>query len=288
MLSISQKDIENYRTKTFHLLSRFHLHNERDAIKFVNECGFAFFWPVKNALLPSLWNATVGDRPVPDNHDDPGHITWRWKDNLLGKKKLYYARVLRKRNTFIALSILPNFYTLSPNYGDPENDYLLQYKEGLLSIEAKSVYEVILSQGPLDTLSLKRASMLSSPGNESRFNRALDKLQADFRLLPVGIAEAGTWHYAFIYDAVHRHFPELINISRNISENVARQTLLQKYMKTVGACQIYEPQRIFQWGQTELELSLNELIKSGTISKAQFQSEDKSIWIVHKDLFQLD
>ncbi len=168
-----QADLEKYRAKTFRLLPKLRLHFQRDAIHFVNERVFIFFWPVKNVLLPSLWEAVAGDRPVPNNHDDPAHITWRWKDHLLGKKKWYYARVLRKRNTIISLKTLPYFYALSPNFGDPENDYLIQYEQGLLPMEAKSVFEALLREGPLDTLALKRAANLSSPSNEYRFNRAL-------------------------------------------------------------------------------------------------------------------
>ena len=64
--------------------------------------------------MPSLWVAVAGDRPVPDEHDDPGHVTWGWKDGLLGKRRWYYGRVLRKRNTFISLDICLTFMRFPP------------------------------------------------------------------------------------------------------------------------------------------------------------------------------
>jgi len=279
MPGYTQADLEKYRAKTFRLLPKLRLHFERDAIHFVNQRGFIFFWPVKNVLLPSLWGAVAGDRPVPNNHDDPAHISWRWKDHLLGKKKWYYARVLRKRNTIISLRTLPYFYALSPNFGDPENDYLIQYEQGLLPMEAKSVFEALLREGPLDTLALKRAANLTSPNNESRFNRALDILQADFRILPVGIAEAGTWKYAFIYDVVQSHFPELIDNSQKISQSTAREHLLKTYLMTIGACPTSESNRLFKWKENEIEHSIKILLTKNEIVQTKLFVGDEREWL---------
>ena len=106
------------------------LHNLEQAVEYVNQRGFIFFWPNKNIVMPSLWTAVAGDRPVPDEHDDPGHVTWDWKDKSLGKRLWYYGRVLSNRNAMVSLDLLPFFYALSPNYGSPSEDYLEQYMLG--------------------------------------------------------------------------------------------------------------------------------------------------------------
>jgi len=64
--------------RTFHLTSATRLSNPEQARQFVNERGFVYFWPIKGILLPTLWAATAGDRPVPNEHDDPGMVTWGW------------------------------------------------------------------------------------------------------------------------------------------------------------------------------------------------------------------
>lgn len=279
MLTLSKEILHQYRSKTFRWQPRLRLHFERDAIRFVNERGFIFFWPVKDVLLPSLWGAVAGERAVPDNHDDPAHITWRWKDNLLGRHKWYYARILRKRNTIIALKNLPYFYALSPNFGDPDNDYLLQYKQGLLTMEAKAVFEALLREGPLDTLALRKASNLTSHTNNSRFNRALDILQADFRILPVGIAEAGTWNYAFVYDVFQRHFPDVIDDAENISELDACENLLETYMISVGGCAEVEPKRLFKWSETAFRKAVDRLIEKKEIKRGKFVNNEEREWL---------
>jgi hypothetical protein len=51
------------------------LSDVEQAINFVNERGFVYFWPIKGIVLPTLWVATAGERPVPNDHDDSGQIT---------------------------------------------------------------------------------------------------------------------------------------------------------------------------------------------------------------------
>jgi hypothetical protein len=284
MPCLSQDVLYQYRTRTFHWQPRLRLHFERDAVRFVNERGFIFFWPVKGALMPSLWGAVAGDRPVADNHDDPAHITWRWKDHLLGSRKWYYARILRKRNTIISNMYLSYFYALSPNYGDPENDYLLQYNQGLLSMEAKWVYEALLKEGALDTLSLKKAANLASPSNASRFSRSLDSLQADFRILPVGTAEAGTWKYAFVYDVFNRHFPEIIQAAEKIDQMAARVKLLYAYLLSVGACPVNEPNRIFKWREIDFQRASEQLVNNQQTCQGNLMPADNREWLALDEL----
>jgi hypothetical protein len=114
--------------------------------------------------------------------------------------------VLRKRHHNLFGS-RPYFYALSENYGSPEEDYLIQYQQGRLTQEARSIYEALLDKGSLDAVALRRATRMASPESDARFNRALTELQADFKVLPVGVTQAGAWRYAFAYDLVTRHFP---------------------------------------------------------------------------------
>ncbi|MGB9674281.1 MAG: AlkZ-related protein, partial [Anaerolineales bacterium] len=205
MTSHSIANYQEYRANQFRISHP--IQSLQEAIDFVNERGAIFFWPIKGIVFPSLWAAVAGDRPVPNEHDDPAHITWSWKDSMLGKNIWYYAKILRKKATLLSLEIAPFYYALSDNYGDPEEDYLVAYKQGKLSAEAKRIYEAILDNGPLDTILLKQKTRLKSPKDESRFNTALASLQADFKIVPIGVSESGAWHYAFIYDLTYRHFP---------------------------------------------------------------------------------
>ncbi len=122
--------LDTYRTRTFRLLPELRLKTPADALRFVNERGFVFFWPIKGVTLPSLWAAVAGHRSVAAQHDDPGHVTWGWKDDALDKRQWYYGKLLRGRATMIALEIASFFSALSENFGDPEHDYLQLYEDG--------------------------------------------------------------------------------------------------------------------------------------------------------------
>lgn len=252
--------ISRYRATTFCYQPGLKLKTPEEAVAFVNQRGFISFWPIKGVALPSLWGAVAGDRPVPDEHDDPGHITWDWKDNLLGKKRWYYGRCIRKRNTMISLALLPSFYALSPNYGEPEQDYLIEYDQGLMAADTKQVYETLLREGPLDSINLRKAARVTV---ESQFNKALENLQVAFRVLPVGVSDNGAWHYSFVYDCTHRHFTNLIDEARFISDEQARATIVSAYIDSVGAASLKEIEKVLQWQKPHIETTCTALVNSG-------------------------
>ncbi len=84
--------------------------------------------------------------------------------------------MLRRRATLVALAELLYFYALSENYGAPD-DYLQEYADGLMTAEAKAIYEALLEHGPLDTIRLRRDARMSAESAKSRFERALVELQ---------------------------------------------------------------------------------------------------------------
>lgn len=255
-----------YRAETFCTSPSLQIRSQNEAVSFINKRGFIYFWPIKGITLPSLWAAAAGDRPVADEHDDPGHITWNWKDSLLGKKKVYYARILRRKNTFISLELLPYFYSLSPNYGNWEEDYLDQYQQGTMTAAAKAVYEALLQNGPLNSIQLRKASRLVSATASSMFARALDDLMVEFKILPVAVSDAGAWHYCHVYDITPRFYPDLQEKSRLISEKDARNLILRKYFESVGAATQKEAQRLFNWPPEIIAGTLDGLAASGCLN----------------------
>ena len=279
MLTLPFEQIRSYRARTFGLLPGQRLTSQEDAIAYVNQRGFIFFWPITGVTLPSLWAATAGDRPVADAHDDPGHVTWGWKDGLLGQRRWYYAKILRKKATIIALDVAPYFYALSENYGSPEDDYLTLYEQGRLTLEAKLMYEALIDKGPLDTVALRRAIHMTSQESDSRFNRALTDLQADFKILPVGVADAGAWHYAFIYDIVARHFPELPDQAHLIRENEARLKLVELYFRSLGAAPVSELARLFGWRLADVNRAVQALEETGIVMRGLEVENWRGEWV---------
>ena len=277
MPTIDLKKLNTHRTRTFNLPPSKRLSSQAQALTFVKKRGFVYFWPIKGIDLPNLWTAVAGDRPVADKHDDPGHITWRWKDNALDKKIWYYGKILRKKATMIALEVAPYFYALSENYGSPEEDYLLTYEEGRMTQAARQVYETLLNEGTMNTLDLRKAAKLSN-AKDSEFNKALEYLQSDFKILPVGVSEAGAWKYSFIYEIVPRHFPGLPEQARRIGEGEARVKLMELYFESVGTAQERDAVKLFGWKRELVARAIQGLVRKRVLVEAEHPNH-KGTWM---------
>jgi len=284
MSTLNLERLKANRSRTFHLPPRLRVGSPAQALDFVNERGFLFFWPVKGVVLPSLWAAVAGDRPVADEHDDPGHITWGWKDDALGKRIWYYGKILRRKATFISLENAPYFYALSENYGDIETDHLPAYEEGRLTLAAKQVYETLLKNGKMNTIDLRKEAHLSSKSSDSEFNRALEDLQSDFKILPVGTAEAGAWHYAYQYDLTARHFPDLPEQARRIGEAEARQRLVRLYFSSVGAAPLRDVSRLFGWPTELTKRTVDKLVQNGFLTGGISHPQSAGEWLALPEL----
>lgn len=267
MTKIDLDRLASHRARTYNLPPSRPLASQSQARRFIRERGFVYLWPIKGVDLPSLWTAVAGNRPVADQHDDPGHITWTWKDDALPKRIWYYAKILRRKATMISLEVAPFFYALSENYGSAEEDHLLAYEQGHLTLAARNIYEALLTRGPLDSISLRKEARLAT-AKESEWNRALEDLQMDFKILPIGVAEAGAWKYAFIYNITSRHYRELPELARPVSESEARQKLLELYFESVGAAQSRDVRRLFGWESELAARAMDRLTQSGRLRLA--------------------
>jgi hypothetical protein len=281
---LSMDTVTAYRAETYRMRADLRISTREEAVAHVNARGFVFFWPISNVVMPSLWAAAVGDRPVPNNHDDPGHVTWSWKDSALGERLWYYGKILRRKATMISLDVAPYFYSLSENFGSPEEDYLDQYRDGAMTLEAKVIYEALLREGPLNAVALRRATSLIDEKSSYRFNRGLDELQADFKVMPIGVAEAGAWNYAFIYECVHRYHPEFLEQARDIQISEAQRRLVDLYFQSVGAAKMGDIVKVFWWPRREVEKTVDALVERGVLVQDVEIEGQTGTWVARSEL----
>ena len=237
------------------------------AVKFVDDVGFCFLFPIQKVEMPSLWEAVAG-RVLKTTNKHSGYEierTWGWKDEALGRKWWFYGKLLRSHATLVSLDFLPNFYALSENYGDYEHDYLDEYRTGALSAEAKTIYEALLKNGALDAIRLRRESRLSAEASKPRFEKALTELQVGLKVLPIGIAPVGAWRYAFIYEILPRWLPDLSDRARAISRTEARRLILDQYIHNVIASPLAAVARVFGWKLDDTKQAVAELSNEGRV-----------------------
>lgn len=231
-----------------------------DIYHFVDDVGLCLLFPAKGIEMPNVYQAVAGfEKSMTAQHDDPTiSLTWGTKDQSLNKRRWYYGKLLKGKATLASLALLPYLYALSSNYGDPD-DYLNEYEAGTLTAEAKAIYEALLRHGPLHTVELKRKANLYGDSLKAKFDKALTELQAGLKVLPTGVAEAGAWRYAFIYDIVSRWLPEQTLAARDISRKDARATLLAHHLRNVIYTTPKEVSRLFGWSAKETSSTVEQL-----------------------------
>jgi uncharacterized protein YcaQ len=270
-ITISDKDIQRYRRITYRINPELRLTSVEDAREHVDARGFVMLWPIKGIEMPSLWTAVAGDKPVANEHDDPGHITWSWKDQMLDQRRWYYGKLLRGKATFVSLGVLPFYYALAPRLADLD-DYHEAYHAGHLTHEAKAIADILLKRGPQNSVGLRQLTHMTAQSSKSRFNRALTDLQRGLWILPIGIAEAGSWRYAFIYELFDRWFPGVPEQARGISLRQARAELARYYLRSLGVSESREITKLFRW---ETKTTLQALEDLETEGDAQLLSGNR-------------
>ncbi len=279
METISQEQIFERREQIYHRTPERRLRTAEEARAFVDELGFCHLWPIKGVEMPNLFHAIAGRaRLVPRKHGDPDlSRSWRWKDEALGQRWWYYAKLLRRRATLVSLDLLPTFYAVSENFGEL-TDYLDEYRDGLLSAEAKDIYEALLEHGPLDTIRLRREARMTARSAKSRFDRGLMELQVGLKVLPIGVAETGAWNYAFIYELLPRHLPEVPEAARALSRSASQQALIRRYLDNVVAAErkmVRKAFHVFRWSSREWKQAFEALLEAGSVREVKVEGETK-------------
>jgi hypothetical protein len=113
---------------------------------------------------------------------------------------------------------------------------------------------------------------MSAESAKSRFDRALTELQVGLKVVPVGVAKAGAWRYAFLYELLPRWFPEIPEQARAIRRSEARRVLVQHYLDNVVAAErrmIGKVFHVLRWTKRELDRTIAVLLEEGTVQEVE-------------------
>ena len=104
---------------------------------------------------------------------------------------------------------------------------------------------------------------------ESEWNRALEDLQMDFKILPVGVAEAGSWKYAFIYDIAARHYPSLPQqATAHHARPMPEVDCSSSIFGAVGVARRRDVLHLFGWPPELADRTIHHLVQSGFLTVA--------------------
>src|SRR5258708_30064970 len=161
----------------WHRNPELHVENAIQAERMIERLGFCATMTDARSPGPSLYIAVCGRRDayMPRNvqKDPESSLTWRTKDELMRRGRVYYAKLAKARSTFIAPRLIPHFNAL---WGVARR----QEKERL-SAPALAILKVLRSECEMGTKDLRNESGVPY---RSAFTRAIDELQKTFKVIP--------------------------------------------------------------------------------------------------------
>ncbi len=228
--TVSIEAFERLRDRTFCRLPVLRVQGPVRAVRFINAVGLASLFATRSLNLPCLWVAVCGRRdpqfPHHSHHDPEVSLAWNLKDRLPAEGKVFYAKLIRAKPTFVAWDVFPDVYRL---FG-PQRDYLKHYRDGLLSPAAKVILDALHRKRPQETFELKLATNLARPSQRRVFDAAMAEVQ---QKLYVAMRAVRYDPFTYVWDLVDARFPAPVAAARRRRPREAAHRLAQRYIESV-------------------------------------------------------
>jgi hypothetical protein len=196
--------------------------NPMQAEQFVERVGFAACLTDGRRPGPSLYVAVCGRRDAvlpPNVQKDPEtSLTWRLKDEVMRRGRVYYGKVAR-RAMFIAPRMVPYFHAL---YGVRRRE-----ERQRLSSNAQRLLRVLRHEWEMATPDLRDESGIK---DRKVFNAAMDELQAAMIVVPSDVCYEP--QFSYIWTLAVGRFPDALR--RRISRDVALREIARGFLATAG------------------------------------------------------
>jgi hypothetical protein len=170
-------DAEEFRDERWQREATRQVETALDAERFIERVGFAACLTDSRRPGPSLYVAVCGrrDAVMPRNvqKDPEASATWRLKDELVRRGKVYYGKLAGARTMFIAPRMVPYFHAI---WGMRRADEVRR-----LSPPAQALLRVFRREWEIATSDLRTDSGVR---DRKVFTRALDELQAAMIVIP--------------------------------------------------------------------------------------------------------
>src|SRR5688500_16968927 len=193
------------------------------AERFIEHVGFAACLTDSRRPGPSLYVAVCGrrDAVMPRNvqKDEEASHTWRLKDDLVRRGKVYYAKLARGKTMFIAPRMVPYFHAI---WGVRRADETRR-----LSKHAQAVLKVLRREWEMSTSDLRDESGVK---DRATCTKAIDELQAAMIVIPSEVYYKPKFTY--IWTLGVGRFPDALR--RRVSPETARQEIARCFLAGAG------------------------------------------------------
>jgi hypothetical protein len=151
--------------------------------------------------------------------DPEASLTWRLKDDLVRRAKVYYAKLSRGKAVFLAPRMIPYFQAI---WGVRRKD-----ENRRLSKSARAILRVLRKEWEMATSDLREESGVK---DRKKFLRGLDELQAAMIVVPSEVVY--TPKFTYIWTLGVGRFPEAL--TRRISRETAVREIARCFLDGAG------------------------------------------------------
>jgi len=194
------EDVEEQRDRHWRREETRRVETAWEAERFIEEVGFAACLTDSRRPGPSLYIAVCGRRdavlPRHVQKDEEASLTWVLKDEIVGRGKVYYAKLARGKATFVAPRMIPFFNAV---WGVRRSD-----EAGRFSRDARAILKVLRHEWEMSTADLRDESRVR---DRKAFTRALDELQAAMLVVPSAVVYRP---FTYLWTLAVGRFPEAL------------------------------------------------------------------------------
>jgi hypothetical protein len=195
----------------------------QEAERFIEQVGFTACLTDSRRPGPSLYVAVCGrrDAVLPRNvqKDPEASHTWVLKDELIGRGKVYYAKLARGKAMFLAPRMVPYFHAV---WGLRKAE-----EKARLSRDAQAILRVLRREWESSTAELRADSGVTE---RVAFTRALDELQAAMIVVPSAVYYQPKFTY--IYTLGIGRFPD--ELRKRIGRDSALREIARCFLAGAG------------------------------------------------------
>jgi hypothetical protein len=199
------------------------IENVYAAERFIEDVGFAACMTDSRRPGPSLYVAVCGrrDAVMPRNvqKDPESSQTWVLKDELIARGHVYYAKLSRGKATFLAPRMIPYFNAV---WGLKRSE-----EPRRLSKTARTILHVLRRKWEMATADLREDAGVK---DRTRFNRALDELQAAMLVVPSAVFYQPKFTY--IWTLAVGRFPDALR--KRIARDMALREIARGFLARAG------------------------------------------------------
>jgi hypothetical protein len=234
------EEIEEYRDERWRREAARQVETVFHAERFIEQAGFAAGFTDSRRPGPSLYVAICGrrDAVLPRNvqKDPETSLTWELKDEIIGRGKVYYAKLARGKTMFLAPRMIPYFNAV---FGVRRAD-----EKRKLSKRARAILKVLRKEWEMATPDLRDESGVK---DRTAFMRAMDELQAAMIVVPS--AAAYVPKFTYIWTLGIDRFPE--ELAKRVNREIALREIARCFLNGAGMTVRGELARVTGLSRTE-------------------------------------